>query len=72
MDNLNIHKSASFHEAFPAKKAHRVARQLQFHYYTLKHGSWLNMVEIELSIFSRQCLSRRIPRKRTLEKEVGA
>lgn len=71
MDKLNIHKPASFHEAFPAKKAHRVARQLQFHY-TPKHGSWLNMVEIELSILSRQCLSRRIPGKRTLEKEVGA
>jgi len=71
MDNLNTHKLASLYEAFPAKEAHRIARQLQFHY-TPKHGSWLNMAEIELSILSRQCLSRRIPEKKRLEKEVEA
>ena len=71
MDNLNTHKLASLYEAFPAKEAHRIARKLQFHY-TPKHGSWLNMAEIELSILSRQCLSRRIPKKDTLKKEVKA
>jgi len=71
MDNLNTHKLASLYEAFSAEEAHRIARQLQFHY-TPKHGSWLNMAEIELSILSRQCLSRRIPEKRTLSKEVKA
>ncbi len=71
MDNLNTHKLASLYEAFPAKEAHRIARKLQFHY-TPKHGSWLNMAEIELSILSRQCLSRRIPKKDTLKKEAKA
>ncbi len=71
MDNLNTHKLASLYEAFPAQEAHRIARQLQLHY-TPKHGSWLNMAEIELSILSRQCLSQRIPEKQTLEDEVKA
>lgn len=71
MDNLNTHKLASLYEAFPAEEAHRIARQLQFHY-TPKHGSWLNMAEIEFSILSRQCLSRRIPQRKTLVKEVKA
>jgi len=71
MDNLNTHKLASLYEAFSAKEAHRIARKLQFHY-TPKHGSWLNMAEIELSILSRQCLSRRIPKKDTLKKEAKA
>lgn len=70
MDNLNTHKLASLYEAFPAEEAHRIARQLQFHY-TPKHGSWLNMAEIELSILSRQCLSRRIPTKEILKQEVA-
>ena len=71
MDNLNTHKLASLYEAFPAEKAHRIARRLQFHY-TPKHGSWLNMAEIELSILSRQCLSRRIATKLILSQEVQA
>lgn len=71
MDNLNTHKLASLYEAFPAEKAHRIARRLQFHY-TPKHGSWLNMAEIELSILSRQCLSRRIDTKLILSQEVQA
>ena len=71
MDNLNTHKLASLYEAFPAKEAHRIARKLQFHY-TPKHGSWLNMAEIELSILSRQCLSQRIPEKKMLKNEVKA
>ncbi len=71
MDNLNTHKLASLYEAFPAEEAHRIARRLQFHY-TPKHGSWLNMAEIELSILSRQCLSQRIDMKLTLIQEVAA
>ncbi len=71
MDNLNTHKLASLYEAFPAEEAHRIARRLQFHY-TPKHGSWLNMAEIELSILSRQCLSQRIDMKLTLSQEVYA
>lgn len=71
MDNLNTHKLASLYEAFPAPEAHRIARRLQFHY-TPKHGSWLNMAEIELSILSRQCLSQRIPEKQVLENKVEA
>ena len=49
LDNLNTHKLSSLYEAFPAEEAHRIARKLQFHY-TPKHGSWLNMAEIELSL----------------------
>ena len=71
LDNLNTHKLSSLYEAFPAEEAHRIARKLQFHY-TPKHGSWLNMAEIELSILSRQCLSRRIADKEFLMKEVEA
>lgn len=69
MDNLNTHKLASLYEAFPAEEAHRIARKLQFHY-TPKHGSWLNMAEIELSILSRQCLSQRIEKKSILSQEI--
>lgn len=71
MDNLNTHKLASLYEAFSAEEAHRIARRLHLHY-TPKHGSWLNMAEIELSILSRQCLSGRIPEKAALKKEVAA
>lgn len=71
MDNLNTHKLAYRNEAFPAEEAHRIARQLQIHY-TPRHGSWLNMAEIELSILSRQCLFQRIPERQTLENEVEA
>ena len=71
LDDLNTHKLSSLYEAFPAEEAHRIARKLQFHY-TPKHGSWLNMAEIELSILSRQCLSRRIADKEFLIKEVDA
>lgn len=71
MDNLNTHKLASLYEAFPAEEAHRIARRLHLHY-TPKHGSWLNMAEIELSILSRQCLSGRIPAKEMLKQEVKA
>lgn len=71
MDNLNTHTSASLYKAFPPEEAHRIASKLDIHY-TPKHGSWLNMAEIELSILSRQCLNRRIPDQDTLKSEVLA
>jgi hypothetical protein len=60
LDNLNTHTLASLYEAFAPEEARRLARRLEFHY-TPKHGSWLNMAEMELSLLSRQCLDRRIP-----------
>ena len=71
MDNLNTHVGASLYKAFPPKEARRILEKLEIHY-TPKHGSWLNMAEIELSILSRQCLDRRIPDQQTLKKEVKA
>ena len=59
MDNLNTHKLASLYEAFPPERARRIAERLEIHH-TPKHGSWLNMAEIELSVLARQCLDRRI------------
>ena len=70
-DNLNTHTGASLYEAFEPSEAKRILEKLEFHY-TPKHGSWLNMAEIELSHLSRQCLARRIPDRETLEKEVNA
>jgi len=71
MDNLNTHKLASLYEAFPPAEARRIAEKLEIHY-TPKHGSWLNMAEIELSVLSRQCLNRRIPDQATLKNESAA
>jgi transposase len=71
MDNLNTHTPASLYEAFDAKEARRIAQKLEIHY-TPKHGSWLNMAEIELSVLSRQCLDRRVPDFETLEVEVAS
>jgi hypothetical protein len=71
MDNLNTHKLASLYEAFPAEQARRIAERLEIHY-TPKHGSWLNVAEIELSVLSRQCLNRRIESIDELRKEVAA
>jgi transposase len=71
MDNLNTHTPASLYEAFDPKEAKRLSEKLQIHY-TPKHGSWLNMAEIELSVLSRQCLDRRVPNFETLEAEVAA
>ena len=71
LDNLNTHKVASLYEAFEPAEALRISRKLEFHY-TPKHGSWLNMAEIELSVLQRQCLDRRIPDKETLEGEIAA
>lgn len=71
MDNLNTHKVASFYEAFEPDEARRLAKRLEIHY-TPKHGSWLNIAEIELSALTRQCLNRRIPDIETLRKETIA
>jgi len=71
MDNLNTHTPSSFYEVFEPKEAKRLLDRLEFHY-TPKHGSWLNMAEIELSVLSRQCLDRRIPTQHKLQQEVAA
>jgi hypothetical protein len=71
LDNLNTHSAASFYEAFEPEEAHRLANRFEFHY-TPKHGSWLNMAEIELSALGRQCLAGRIPDKGCLTNEVSA
>ena len=60
LDNLNTHRKVSLYQTFPAGEARRIPRMLEFHY-TPKHGSWLNMAEIEFSIFSRSCLKQRLP-----------
>jgi hypothetical protein len=70
-DNLNTHKVASLYEAFKPQEALRLARRLELHY-TPKHGSWLNVAEIELSVFTKQCLDRRIPDMPTLQQEAKA
>lgn len=71
MDNLNTHKPAALYEAFPPAEARRLLEKLEIHY-TPKHGSWLNMAEIELSVLTKQCLDRRIPDNATLQREVAA
>lgn len=71
MDNLNTHTPAALYEAFDPAEARRLLEKLEIHY-TPKHGSWLNMAEIELSVLARQCLDRRIPDQKTLAEEVGA
>ena len=71
LDNLNTHSPAALYSTFPAEEARRLVRKLDFHY-TPKHASWLNMVEIELSVLSRQCLQRRIPDLEMLDREVTA
>ncbi len=70
-DNLNTHSPASLYKAFEPAEAQRILSRLEF-CHTPKHGSWLNMAEIELSVLSRQCLSRRIPDQETLKREVDA
>jgi hypothetical protein len=71
MDNLNTHTTASLYEAFAPEEARRLARRLEIHY-TPKHGSWLNVAEIELSALNTQCLNRRIPNISRMRKEVAA
>ena len=71
LDNLNTHRRASLYETFPAEEARRIARRLEFHY-TPKHGSWLNMAEIEFSVLSRSCLKQRLSGEEALRREVDA
>jgi len=71
MDNLNTHNTASLYEMFEADEARRLAERLEIHY-TPKHGSWLNMAEIELSVLKGQCLNDRIPDMATMERQVVA
>jgi hypothetical protein len=71
LDNLNTHTAAALYAAFPPAEAKRLADKLEWHY-TPKHGSWLNMAEIEFSVLSRQCLDRRIADRATLAAEVAA
>jgi hypothetical protein len=71
MDDLNTHKLASLYEAFPPEQARRIAEKLEIHH-TPKHGSWLNMAAIELSVLARQCPGRRIESKEELRREVAA
>jgi len=70
-DNLNTHVKSSLYKAFSPSSAGRILDKLEFHY-TPKHGSWLNMAEIELSVLSKQCLDRRISDKEVLTEEVAA
>ena len=70
-DNLNTHTPAAFYQAFPAPEARRLVEKIEWHY-TPKHGSWLNMAELEWSVLARQCLKRRIPDRPTLETAVAA
>jgi len=70
-DNLNTHAASSLYEAFPPEEARRILDRLELHH-TPKHGSWLNMAEIELSVLARQCLDRRIPDRELLRREIAA
>ena len=70
-DNLNTHSPGALYETFPPAEAKRLSDKLEIHH-TPKHGSWLNIAEIELSVLSRQCLDRRIPDPATLRTEVTA
>jgi transposase len=71
LDNLSTHTPAALYEAFEPTEARRVVEKLEWHY-TPKHGSWLNVAEMELSVLARQCLDRRIPDEETLRREVAA
>src|SRR5207253_2846115 len=71
LDNLSTHSLAALYEAFEPTEARRLAQKLELHY-TPKHGSWLNMAEIELGVLQRQCLDRRIDNKAFLTAEVQA
>ena len=70
MDNLNTHDLSALYEVFEPQEARRIISKLEIHY-TPKHGSWLNMAEIELSVLSNQCLDRRIPDQERLATETG-
>jgi hypothetical protein len=71
LDNLNTHTPAAFYFAFEPEEARRLVNRFEFHF-TPKHGSWLNMAEIELSVLSRQCINQRIPDVLTLRKKALA
>jgi hypothetical protein len=71
LDNLNIHSPASLYETFAPAEAKRLAEKLELHH-TPRHGSWLNMAEIELSVLQRQCLDRRLGDRATAEREAAA
>jgi transposase len=71
LDNLNTHTPAALYQTFSPQEALRILSKLEFHY-TPKHGSWLNMVELEFSVLSRQCLERRIPSITKLQQEIDA
>ena len=71
LDNLNTHVGGALYETFPPQEAHRLLERLELHS-TPKHGSWLNMAEIEFSVLGRQCLDRRIADTATLVREVAA
>ena len=70
-DNLSTHTRAALYEAFAPEEARRLAERFEWHY-TPKHGSWLDVAEIELSVLARQCLDRRIPDVATLQREVDS
>lgn len=70
-DNLNVHAPASLYKTFPRDEARRILRRIEWHY-TPKHGSWLNLAEVELAALHGQCLERRIPDLPTLQQEVDA
>jgi hypothetical protein len=70
-DNLNTHTPAAFYETFPPAEARRILQRIEFHY-TPKHGSWLNMAEIEIAILQRNALSRRLPDEAALRRQVSA
>jgi hypothetical protein len=71
LDHLNTHRLASLYDAFEPAEARRIARKLALHYIP-KHGSWLNMAEIELSVLQQQGLDRRIPDEDTLKRAIAA
>ena len=71
LDNLNTHTPAALYEAFEPAEARRIIRKLEFHH-TPKHGSWLDMAEIEFSVLAEQCLDRRLPDSETVRCEVAA
>ena len=70
LDNLNTHRMASLYEAFPPAEARRIAKRLEFHH-TPKHGSWLNMAEIEFSVLARACLKGRNPDEDALQRDIS-
>jgi hypothetical protein len=71
LDNLSTHSPAALYQTFPPAEARRLVKRLEFHY-KLKHGSWLNMAELEFAILSGQCLHRRLPDQTILREEIAA